>query len=51
MAKVIGLGGIFFKAKDPEKLKEWYNTHLNMNCDQYGATLSPKLIPEKGFNV
>jgi hypothetical protein len=24
--KVTGIGGIFFKCKDPVKLKEWYNT-------------------------
>ncbi|MCP3961389.1 MAG: hypothetical protein GY719_26380 [bacterium] len=25
MAKAIGVGGIFFKSKDPEKLGQWYN--------------------------
>jgi len=35
--KVTGIGGIFFKSKDPEKLKEWYKTHLGFNTDQYGA--------------
>lgn len=37
MKKVTGIGGIFFKSKDPEKIKEWYKTHLGLNTDQYGA--------------
>jgi predicted enzyme related to lactoylglutathione lyase len=35
--RVTGIGGIFFKAKDPKKLKEWYNTHLGLNTDAYGT--------------
>ena len=35
--KVIGVGGIFFKCKEPKKVKEWYKTHLGLNTDQYGA--------------
>jgi hypothetical protein len=38
MEKVTGLGGIFFKCKDPEKMKEWYKTHLSLNTNEYGAT-------------
>jgi predicted enzyme related to lactoylglutathione lyase len=37
MAKVTGIGGVFFKCKDPEKIKEWYNTHLGLNAGKYGA--------------
>ena len=37
MKKVTGIGGIFFKCKDPEKVKEWYNIHLGLNTDDYGA--------------
>jgi predicted enzyme related to lactoylglutathione lyase len=35
--KVTGIGGIFFKCKDPNKIKEWYKTHLGFDTDQYGA--------------
>lgn len=35
--KVTGIGGIFFKCKDPKKVKEWYQTHLGLNVDKYGA--------------
>lgn len=37
MKKVTGIGGIFFKCKDPEKVKQWYKTHLGFNTDQYGV--------------
>ena len=35
--KVTGIGGIFFKCQDPEKMKEWYQKHLGMNTNRYGA--------------
>jgi predicted enzyme related to lactoylglutathione lyase len=34
--KVTGIGGIFFKCKDPKAVNEWYRTHLGMETDQYG---------------
>lgn len=37
MKKVTGIGGIFFKCKDPNKTKEWYKTHLGLNTNDYGA--------------
>ena len=37
MKRVTGIGGIFFKCKDPKKMREWYNTHLGLNTNQYGA--------------
>ena len=37
MKKVTGIGGIFFKCKDPNQMKEWYQTHLGLNTDAYGT--------------
>jgi len=37
MKKVTGIGGIFFKCKDPNKMREWYKTHLGLDANQYGA--------------
>jgi len=37
MGKVTGIGGIFFKCKDPKKMREWYKTHLGLNTNDYGA--------------
>ena len=30
MAKVIGFGGVFLKARDPKSLAAWYVTHLGV---------------------
>jgi predicted enzyme related to lactoylglutathione lyase len=35
--KVTGIGGVFFKCKDPGKMREWYKTNLGLNTNQYGA--------------
>jgi predicted enzyme related to lactoylglutathione lyase len=37
MKRVTGIGGIFFKAKEPKKMREWYQAHLGLNTNQYGA--------------
>lgn len=37
MKRVTGIGGVFFKAKDPEKLKAWYRTHLGIESESWGA--------------
>ncbi len=37
MKRVTAIGGIFFKCKDPEKVKEWYKTHLGLDITPYGA--------------
>ncbi len=37
MKKVTGIGGIFFKCKEPQKVREWYQTHLGLDTNQYGA--------------
>ena len=38
MRKVTGIGGIFFKCKDPKATREWYKSHLGLKTNQYGAT-------------
>ncbi len=38
MKKVTGIGGIFFKCKDPKKMTEWYHQHLGLTTNPYGAT-------------
>ena len=38
MKKVTGIGGIFFKCKDPNKMKEWYKTHLGFDTSPYGVS-------------
>lgn len=38
MKRVTGLGGFFFKTKDPKTTKEWYGKHLGLPVDDYGCT-------------
>jgi hypothetical protein len=33
MAKVLGVGGIFFKSPDPQKLGRWYSQLLGLNIN------------------
>ena len=35
MEQVTGIGGIFFKARDPERLAAWYRDHLGI-CTEEG---------------
>ena len=37
MKKVTGVGGIFFKSMDPEKIKNWYHENLGLVIDAYGS--------------
>jgi len=39
MKRVTGLGGIFFKAKDPKALAEWYRVHLGMDVTAWGSVV------------
>jgi predicted enzyme related to lactoylglutathione lyase len=38
MAKAVGVGGVFLKARDPKALAKWYAEHLGI-ADQGGGTL------------
>lgn len=37
MKKVTGIGGVFFKSEDPEKIKKWYHENLGFVIDAYGS--------------
>ena len=37
MKRVTGLGGIFFKAKDPSAMYEWYEKHLGIQREADGS--------------
>ena len=46
--RVTGIGGLFFKTKDPKATKDWYKKHLGFNTDDWGCTF--KFNKEKGNN-
>ena len=37
MKRVTGIGGIFFKAKDPKALGPWYKAHLGIDVQAWGG--------------
>jgi len=37
MKHILGIGGVFFKANDPEKLAAWYKEHLGLEVEEYGG--------------
>ncbi len=52
MAKVLGLGGIFFKSPDPNKLNQWYSKWLGLVADgQAGVQFMPQDMPTNGCTV
>ncbi len=54
MKRVTSLGGVFFKCKDPEKMKEWYSKHLGLETDAYGTSFEWRQADEgikKGFTA
>ena len=53
MKRVTSIGGIFFKCKDPNKMKEWYKAHLGLNTNQYGTVFEWRHATDstkKGFS-
>ena len=52
LKRVTGIGGIFFKCKEPAKIREWYRTHLGFNTNQYGTVFEWRQASDstkKGF--
>lgn len=42
MAKVLGLGGVFYKAADPQAVRQWYADVLDFELTAWGsASFSP----------
>jgi predicted enzyme related to lactoylglutathione lyase len=51
MGKVLGVGGVFFKSPDPQKLYEWYSRWLGIEFDSWGVFFLPNAIPPQGGTV
>lgn len=39
MKRVTGIGGVFFKAKDPVALRAWYRKHLGIDVQEWGGAV------------
>lgn len=52
MAKAIGVGGIFFKSDNPERLGDWYKECLGLPIEPpHGASFKPDGMPSGSFTV
>jgi predicted enzyme related to lactoylglutathione lyase len=51
MAKVLGLGGVFFKSPNPARLHAWYKENLGFDVAEWGATFEPATMPANGQTV
>jgi hypothetical protein len=54
MKRVTGIGGIFFKANDPDKWRDWYRVHLGIECEkEVGAIFNGgerMILPPSSFS-
>ena len=37
--KVLGLGGVFIRAKNAEALRKWYFRHLGLDITEWGGAI------------
>lgn len=52
MAKVLGIGGVFFKSADPAKLYEWYERWLGFKAEPgSGINFLPQDMPKDSVTV
>lgn len=52
LKRVTSIGGIFFKCKDPKQMRQWYETHLGLTTNDYGAVFEWRKAndsTQKGF--
>jgi predicted enzyme related to lactoylglutathione lyase len=45
VGRITGIGGIFFKSKDPKALMAWYRDVLGINVEAWGGALFPYDMP------
>jgi catechol 2,3-dioxygenase-like lactoylglutathione lyase family enzyme len=52
MQRVDGIGGVFFKARDPDALRAWYRQHLGLDIQEWGGlAFPPTTAPAAGEAV
>ena len=51
MARALGVGGVFFKSRDPKALGTWYQRWLGVEFDGNCAVFKPSAMPPAGFTV
>lgn len=53
MAKALGIGGVFFKSRDPAALAQWYKQHLDFPLGEgfNGAVFPAANLPDNAYAV
>lgn len=51
MRRITGIGGVFFRAKDPKALGEWYRTHLGLDVQDWGPSTGALLPATSGAPI
>ena len=53
--RVLGVGGVFFRSPDPDRLAGWYSETLGFETESwgktYGTSFSPEAMPANAFTV
>lgn len=53
--RVLGVGGVFFRSKDPALLGSWYEKYLGFKVEEWGDTrgtsFAPSDMPANSFTV
>ena len=39
MARALGIGGVFLRARDPERLRQWYSEQLGVDVSDDGSAM------------
>ncbi len=52
MARAVGIGGVFLKARDPKALSDWYVQHLGLPRGEHGAIVfeGPSAVGATAFS-
>lgn len=51
MKRVTGIGGVFFKSRDPRALGDWYRKHLGLNVEEWGGVAFRWATPENPTGI
>ena len=51
--QVLGLGGVFLRARDPEALGAWYRDHLGLDVQDFGGSFGAvlPLVADAGYQL
>lgn len=49
--KVLGLGGVFVRARNAEALRKWYFRHLGLDITEWGGAVLQNNTPETYWSV